>query len=156
MALLTVAGLISGCSSKLPSGGAPVRIASTPTAVLVPQSQNLVNATITVSPGYYDLSFTVDAGRMRDARVTGSFTASGGSGNDIKVLIMDDMTFTNWKNKHQVSLLYNSGQMTIGNLNVPITASGTYHLVFDNTFSTVSSKQVATRINLEWSELKYQ
>lgn len=93
---------------------------------------------------------------MRNARVKGSFKASGGSGNDIRPLIMDDMAYTNWSNKHQVNVLYSSGQLTVADIDVPITTSARYHLVLSNDFSTVSSKNVTTKIDLIWSELRYQ
>ena len=120
------------------------------------QTQNLVNATITVSPGYHDIPFSVNLSTMTSPTVTGSFTASGGSGNDINVIIMNSTDFINWSNKHQVYPLYSSGQLTTGNINVPITVSGQYYLVFDNTFSTFSSKNVTTNVNLNWSELVNQ
>ncbi len=128
-----------------------------PTPVLVPQNQNLVNATITVrNGGHYDVPFSVDTSKMRDIKVSGTFRAYGGFGNDIIALIMDDMAYINWANGHKVSIMYSSGQLTTANINVPITSSGKYHLVFDNNFSILSSKDVSTKIELLWSELKYQ
>ena len=125
--------------------------------VLVPQSQNLVNGMITVSAGgYYDQPFSVTSS-MQNARVTGYFEASGGSGNDIVVLVMDDMMFTNWLNNHQTPVCYNSGQITVANFDMLLcSGSGEYHLVFSNRFSVVSSKSVSTRVDLNWSELRYQ
>jgi hypothetical protein len=114
------------------------------------QTSNLVNGTITVNAGsYYDVSFTVTSG-MTNPTVTGSFTASGGSGNDVIALVLDSLSFTNWSNGHQVSALYSSGQLTTANINASITTPGTYYLVFSNEFSTFSSKQVSTSVNLQW------
>jgi hypothetical protein len=127
------------------------------TPVLVPQSANLVNAIITVDAGsYYSINFYVDTNKMHNVAVSGSFTASGGSGNDIVVLILDDIAFTNWVNGHSVMALYNSGQITTDRINVPITASGRYYLVFSNRFSIISTKKVSTMIDLQWSELQYR
>ena len=121
----------------------------------VPQSQNLVNGTITVPAGecYYK-SFSVTS-IMQNAMVTGSFQASGGSRNDIVTLIMDDMAFNNWVNGHQVQFYYQSGQITVANIDVFL-PSGEYYLVFSNTFSTFTSKNVITRVDLNWSELRTQ
>jgi len=114
------------------------------------RTSNLVNGTITVSSGsYYNATFSV-IGAMTSCTLTGSFTASGGSGNDIIAVVLDDMAFTNWVNGHQVSTLYNSGQITTSNINVSISTPGTYHLVFSNKFSTFTSKQVSTSVNLNW------
>lgn len=105
-----------------------------------------------VTPGdYYDIPFQVDTSEMRNIRVVGSFEAGGGSGNDIIALILDDMAFINWINEHQVTPLYNSGKITTADIDVSITISGKYHLVFHNLFSIFSSKNVAAKVDLNWS-----
>jgi hypothetical protein len=117
-----------------------------------PQSSNLIDGNIVVTPGdYYDIPFLVDTSEMQNIRVVGYFAASGGSGNDIEVAILDDITFTNWINGHQGTSLYNSGKITVAEIDVSITTSGKYHLVFSNTFSIVSSKNVSARVDLNWS-----
>jgi hypothetical protein len=160
LVLFVVLGLILlsviGCSEGGGGGqGSPGTVPRQPTPVLVPQSQNLVNGMITVrAGGYYDQSFSVTSS-MQNARITGSFRASGGSGNDIVTLIMDDMAFTNWVNGHQVQVYYQSGQITVANIDASLPL-GKYHLVFSNTFSSFSSKSVSTKVDLNWSELRYQ
>ena len=130
---------------------------STPRPVLVPHSSNLVNATITVNAeNYYHIPFSVDTNVMLDVIIIGSFTASGGSGNDIIVLLLDDIAYTNWVNRHQVTAIYNSGQLTTATINIPITISGTYHVVFSNRFSIISTKTVSTTIDLKWTEIEYR
>lgn len=134
--------LASGCAST-----------TTHTPVLVPQSQNLVNGAITVkADGYYDVSFTVTSS-MENPIVSGSFTASGGSGNDIIAYIFDSIDYTNWSNNHQSSAFYNSGQVTTQNISTSL-APGSYYLVFDNTFSTFTSKVVNTTVNLNYDTLQ--
>ena len=64
--------------------------------------------------------------------IRGSFTASGGSGNDIRVLIMDSTAFTNWQNGHQVNIYYDSGQQTTGSISTSLpNGPGTYYLVYN-------------------------
>ena len=139
---------ITACSSG--SSGANAKSQS-----LVPQTRSLVNGLITVGSGqYYDCSFSVNTNSMQNVSVTGSFTASGGSGNDTQVLVIDDMALTNWKNGHQANVYFDSGKMTTGNINANIPSSGQYHLIFSNTFSTISSKKINTNANLNWSELR--
>jgi len=130
--------LTAGCSQS--SSGAQQTL----------QNYNLVNGVITVSAGsYYNISFTVTSA-MTNPSLTGSFTASGGSGNDIIALMLDDTSLTNWVNGHQVNTFYNSGQLTTSNINVSITTPGTYHLIFSNKFSIFTLKQVSTQVNLRW------
>jgi hypothetical protein len=88
---------------------------------------------------------------MQNPRISGSFTASGGSGNDIKVLVMNEADYTNWSNGHSVTPRYNSGQLTTATYNVDL-AVGTYRVVYDNSFSTLTSKNVTTRVDLSWEE----
>ena len=102
----------------------------------------IVKGEITVAPlSYKAFYFSVPEGAI-DAHVVGYFRASGGWGNDIKVYIMDDLAFTNWKNGHEVSYNYYSGQLTADDFNVPLTSGKTYYLVLDNQFSLISSKNV--------------
>lgn len=120
---------------------------------LTPKSLNLIDGVITVQPGaYYHIPFTVDLETMAEIRVEGRFQASGGSGNDIKTFILDDVSYLNWVNGHPVTPMYYSGQITIADINIDITTSGDYHLVFENKFSIFSSKNVSARVDLHWSE----
>ena len=114
------------------------------------QSYNIVNGLITVQPGGYNYyPFTVAAGATT-VSVTGSFTASGGSGNDIDVFVTDQTNFVNWQNGHQATSFYNSGQLTTATISASLPDGGTYYLVYSNTFSSVSSKNVQTTANLSY------
>jgi hypothetical protein len=122
--------------------------ASSTSTLRVPHSANIVNGLITVQAGKYNYYwFTLPAGSTSTS-VTGSFTASGGSGNDVEVFVMDQTNFVNWQNGHQASAYYDSGQLTTGTISATLPSSGTYDLVYSNTFSTFSSKNVQTTVNL--------
>lgn len=112
---------------------------------------NIVNGLITVNAGNYEhYQFYVPSGAT-NVQVQGSFTASGGSGNDVVVLIMDSTDFINWQNGHQVSVYYDSGQLTTSSFDVSLpSGSGTYYLVYSNTFSIISQKNVNTQANLSY------
>ncbi len=117
------------------------------------QSLEIVNHIIRVKTDpLWDKTFEVNLETMRDVRVVGWFMASGGGFNDIKVLILDDIDFINWENRHEVEGLYKTDKITIAKVDVPITVSGKYHLVFDNRFSTFSHKNVLAKFYLYWSE----
>lgn len=125
--------------------GAILIIQSLPSTKIV----NLVNGLITVNAlGYEYYPFSVPSGAT-NVHVQGSFTASGGSGNDIIVYIMDSTSFVNWQNGHQVNVYYNSGQYTTSHFDVALpSGSGFYYLVYSNTFSLLSQKNVNTQVNL--------
>jgi hypothetical protein len=104
-----------------------------------------------------DSAFTVRAGDARywefsvsknGANVSGRFRAEGGGGNDIICLILDRDSFENWRNGHTVNTYYNSGKITVANINVNL-GEGNYVLVFSNTFSSVSNKAVTARVEMQ-------
>jgi hypothetical protein len=103
-------------------------------------------------------AFTVKAGDAKywnfrvgssGAKVVGRFRAEGGSGNDIKCLILDGDSFENWRNGHKVRTYYNSEKITVANINVNL-PEGDYVLVFDNTFSGLSNKAVTANVEMRW------
>lgn|SRR6266571_3553396 len=111
-------------------------------------SQNVVNGLITVPAGSYEYYQLSVSSAVTSIVVNGTFTASGGSGNNIDVLVMDQTNFVNWKNGNTGYAIYDSGQVTTGTVSASLTAGTTYDLVYSNTFSTVSSKNVQTAVNL--------
>lgn len=107
---------------------------------------SIVSEPFTVEPGHYRyFPFTVGD----RATVAGRFRAQGGSGNDIEVFILDEDGFENYRNGHRVQTYYNSGRITVGTINVTLGA-GSYYLVFNNSFSTVSNKAVNARVELQY------
>lgn len=114
--------------------------------------ENIVNGIVTVpSRGYQSYQFMAPDGST-DISVNGNFEATGGSGNDIKVFIMDNQAFTNWKNGHSVSTYYSSGQLTTDTVTKSVPAGQQMVLVFDNSFSSFSSKQVKTTFDLTYTK----
>src|SRR4030067_335306 len=112
---------------------------------------NLVNGLLTINGGSYQYyQFTVPSGAS-DIQVSGTFTASGGSGNDSKVYVLDSTSFVNWKNGHTVSTYYKSGQLATATISATLPSGGTYYLVYDNTFSVFSQKHVHTHATLSFN-----
>ncbi len=141
-----VVALVNRSSSNTSLSGAP----SVCSSIFQPHSTDVVSGVVSVPPGqsvYYTFTVPSDA---TSATVHGSFTASGGSGNDIKVYIMDNTNFINWQNGHQANTYYNSGQVTTDQFSVSL-SPGTYYLVYDNTFSTFSAKNVQTTVTLSYN-----
>ncbi len=117
---------------------------------LLPAEANLVDATISIGPGEYrQFPFSVDLDSFQDVKVQGSFQVIGGTGNDINACIFTRTDFVNWVNKQSVTALYYSGQVTIGDMDVDINASGEYVLVLENTFSSDTTKSVSAHIVLK-------
>jgi hypothetical protein len=114
-------------------------------------SLTIVNGTFSVGAlTYSSQEFSVPSGAS-SASVSGSFTASGGSGNDIEVYIMDSTAYINWQNGHSVSIIYDSGRLTTANFNIPLAAGTTYYIVYSNQFSILSSKNVYSAVRLTYT-----
>lgn len=75
----------------------------------------------------------------------GQFRASGGAHNDIRVLITDSDECENYINGNRANVFYDSGQKTVGKIDVRLNQGG-YCIIFDNRNSIVSSKEIAAHI----------
>jgi hypothetical protein len=128
-----------------PTGGAsPENIPTSPGAA---SGERLVpNSFFVPARRYYSMRFNISA--QGGMKVVGNFRASGGSGNDIEVIIVDEEGFKNFANKQGARTYYNSGKLSIGNINVRL-QSGTYYIIFNNNFSLLSNKTIITEIALK-------
>lgn len=143
---ITLLPLIFSCA------GLPSVSTQAPASAPAPNTQNLVDGVISIGANqYYEIKFTVNTTTMRSVKVVGTFKASGGSGNDIEVLIVDDTAFSKWTQGHNVPNIYYSGKLTASSINITMPNSGGYHLIFDNSFSLISSKEVTAKVDLVWS-----
>ncbi len=89
---------------------------------------------------YYRLEVPAGA---HNVKVRGHFTATGGGGNDIEVFLLGGDEFTNWRNGHGTHAYYNSGKVTVGDVQAELPdVAGTYYLIFNNNFSLLTPKAV--------------
>ncbi len=142
-------------SQKEPPRQPPVaQVVQPPPPVLIPVTKTLTSGQLVVRAGkYIRTKFTVDTEKMQDVRVVGSFRVSGGSGNDIQVVLAEESEFENWINGHQARAVYSTGKTTTGRLDVEITQPGTYILAFSNTFSLLTDKDVFAEVELRYKTL---
>lgn len=109
-----------------------------------PQNPRIVPPAFTIPAGGYSFyPFVI----RKNGVLFGRFQATGGGGNDVEVFVLGQDEFTNWKNGHSVDTSYNSGRITVSNISVEL-SSGSYFLVFSNTFSVVTPKAVTANIFL--------
>lgn len=112
------------------------------------KSINIVNGLLTLDPeGYQGYGFKTPS-EATSIHVQGAFTASGGTGNDIEVFVMDTVAFKNWQNNHAVRVYYDSGRLTASNFDVALPSGGEFCVVFSNRFSSFSKKIVEAVANL--------
>jgi len=122
--------------------------AGSSSSALRPFRKSLLLGSVAVSPLQYRYWKFEVSDTMVNARVIGSFHASGGFGNDIETVLAEWDQCENWLNGHQAHVLYVSGKVTNGVLDVPIQRAGTYCLAFSNKMALVSSKTVSGDIAL--------
>lgn len=126
-----------------------------PSTSSVPQPQlhrvTIGSGAITVNAATYAyFTLNVPSG-ANNVRLQGRFSATGGSGNDIEVFLLSDSQYTNWQNGHSTPTFYNSGKVTVNDLNVTLpNDAGTYYLVFNNKFSLFSPKAVEEHLALTY------
>jgi hypothetical protein len=114
-------------------------------------AQVLANSAITVqAASYVWYRFEVPAGAT-NISVDGHFSAAGGVGNDIDVVVLADDAFVNFKNHHTVPTYYNTGKLTQSSINAVLPSGGTYYLVFNNEFSLITPKAVQFTATLHYT-----
>jgi hypothetical protein len=124
-----------------------VAINQPPVSTPIVVNRVLLNGTITVDAGLYYVQFIIPSAAF-DAQVSGNFTVSGG--NNIRVYVMNEANFNNLGvNGFNFAPDYDSGQVATGDINATLRSSGTYYLVYDNSFQA-SQKIVNTIVNLTY------
>lgn len=151
--LLVLAGfLISQISQQNKTQTQYTQVQGTP-APPPPQLHRMAigKGAITVNASTYSyFTLTVPPGAF-DVALKGRIDATGGSGNDIEIYVLGADEFTNWQNGHSVQTYYNSGRVTVADLNATLpNDAGTYYLVFNNKFSVFTPKAVAENMTLTY------
>jgi len=146
-ALLVVAGLVIYWATTSRSPGAQ----QVQQLVKQQHTQSISNPSqIVAATAYSYFKMDVPQGAS-SVHLQGSFTANGGSGNDIEVLVVSEQEFLNWQNRHPAKTFYNSGKVTAGSVDVNLPPdAGTYYIVLSNTFSLLSSKNVQINASLTY------
>jgi hypothetical protein len=143
------AGTSDGGVSSAQAASNPAPVAKTR---FVPVSQKIATGQITVAAnGYVQYRITITP-EMLEPRITGTFNASGGSGNDIQAVIADEENYTNWINGHQAQAFWTTqGKQTTGSIAATL-RPGMYYLAFSNKFSAFTAKQVFLDVDLNYKK----
>jgi len=120
------------------------------TSGYVPVHEKILSGQIAVKSGGYVQYRIRIAPDVRDARLSGQITVTGGSGNDIQVVLGNEEEFANWINGHEARLYYSTGQKTADHFDLRL-APGVYILAFNNKFSLLSDKVVSGDVQLDYS-----
>ena len=112
----------------------------------IPQTHKtqIVNDEFALPPGYIKhYSFAAKG----QGTISGRFEAQGGRDNAIQVIITDQDGLTNLRNGNRFRCWYDSGEATVQNINISLSA-GEYVLVFSNRGS-LTNRTTKTSVNLD-------
>jgi hypothetical protein len=101
------------------------------------------------SHSYTFYHFSAPAGSST-AQVQGDFTMAG-NGSNLRIYLLDDVNFNNWRDGHQFNTYYDSKNVTTGIIAVVVPSGKMLYLIYDNTVSLVQSKSVYSKINLVYT-----
>ena len=115
-------------------------------------SKKLVSGQVNVGAGR-DVRFSIkiDTSKMLEPAVKGWFRASGGSKNDVALVIATEYEFENLIHGHEARVLFVTDGITTGEFHVSIAQSGTYILALKNRFSISIPRIFTADINLRHS-----
>ena len=119
------------------AGPSHLAIAQAPGAVTELRSDPVFTGQVEVPAGKKYVRSLPSAAHFTYARIAGSIQASGGQGNDIRVVVLKDL-----------SVVFDSGRRRSVVLSADFSQPGQYTLVFDNSFSRVSPKFVSGTISI--------
>ena len=102
--------------------------------------------------GTNHLVLTLNPRAFKEFSLCGRILAQGGTGNDVRILLLDELNYLNWSNGHAAKAIYDSGVITAAEMEVPIRVDGQYRLVFDNKFSWVTDKTVQCDLVVRYRE----
>jgi hypothetical protein len=156
--LVALVGWVAYMAISSSSQNRPTPSNSSPPSVHTPITQpltlSLSEKAFTIGSGQYRyFKFTIPP-QSSEIEVQGRFEASGGSGNDVEVIVLTEDAFTNWQNHHSVPTFYNSGRVTVGTVDAHLPSTGnpaTYYLIFNNAFSVLSNKAVSADIAVHYN-----
>ena len=106
----------------------------------LPVTHNLALGEFEVpAKGTHDVKIALDEPRMQNARLSGYFSTTGGTG--IQVMLLDENQYTRLQNHQTPSeFLFLSKTAQAGNIEAMIPRAGAYYLVFDNSASDSTIK----------------
>jgi hypothetical protein len=84
-----------------------------------------------------------------NCKIQGEFSARGGN-NDIRVFVVDQQGFNNFKNQNQFEVYFSTPQQVNGNIVTSVPCDRIIYVVYDNTFSLITNKTVETRVDFEY------
>ena len=112
-------------------------------------TRSLVDSTFVVQNlNSYSVKLDIDISNYRNARIVGTIEVSGGS---LNLYVMDPSGYDSFKKTNKPgTVIFRADNIQSYSMNLPITQSGTYYIVFDNQAALLSSRTVKARLDLSF------
>ena len=89
---------------------------------------------------YFKLAVPANASSVE---LHGNFTAIGGAGNTIEVFVFSESGYGDWQKQQEAHPFYRSGKVSMDAIQAELpSGAGTYYLVLNNKFSTITPKTI--------------
>jgi hypothetical protein len=119
----------------------------------VDRKNQIVSGVISVPAGQETFWKLDPKPNYKNVAVKGTFTASGGQGNDVEVFISDETNVVNYKNGHKSKVVYQTdGTQTTGLIQATLAPGVVYYLVVSNSADRVNEKKVAIDVAVTFTE----
>jgi hypothetical protein len=138
-------------SAAIPS---PSNSPRAPRVRYVPVNQQIASGQVVVpARGYVQYRIEIPP-EARAAHISGSFSASGGTGNDVDAVLANESEFANWINGHRDRVFYGTmGKKTTDSFDVRL-GPGIYIFAVSNRFAVVSAKYVSLDVKLSYQRME--
>jgi len=115
--------------------------------------QVLIDEPVRISGfGFLSTRFEIPGTWMKNPRLQGQLTVSGGGGNDIDVLLLHASDLAKWEKRQEITPLESYRRATTVDLDVPLPDLGRYVIVLSNRFSKFSAKTVTGSLAVVWDD----
>ena len=109
-------------------------------------NQELLHGTVIIDNGSYYLQFIVPENAL-NIHVTGNYSVQTNS--PIRLYIMDQNSFEQWRKQSNFNPNFNNGESTNGDVNATLSSSGVYYVLFENSNQSIQPL-VAVELKLSY------
>lgn len=117
----------------------------------VQRSKRWIDESVVVPPGTHK-AYGGTYGPESTLKI--KFDVTHGGNRDVDFFIFDEVNYYKWQAKQQPSFYVEKRRVTSMDETWPPPSTKTFYLVFDNSFSIITSKTVAARIDNTWMEME--
>jgi hypothetical protein len=108
---------------------------------------SISNGTIQVDAHSYTFYHFSAPNVSSNAQIQGQYSIDG-NGSNVRIYLLDEGNFANWKNGQEFTSYYDSKQKLSDTLSISVPSGKTLYLIYDNSHSPTASKVVTNKLYL--------